>query len=110
MIRLFKSTLTPLAELRGFEPMAIAGAVRSRAIPPLAGFNVFGLSEVSSGQVGGTRAPVLIKLFGVAGKPGYHALIPSAGACRSSGPVPPRKGKPDRWHPRNRCLPHGGSR
>jgi hypothetical protein len=20
------------------------------------------------------------------------------------------KGKPDRWHPRNRCLPHGGSR
>jgi hypothetical protein len=26
-----------LVELRGFEPMAIAGAVRSRAIPPFAG-------------------------------------------------------------------------
>ena len=76
-----------LVELRGFEPMAIAGAVRSRAVPPFAGLNVSDLSEVSSGQVGGTRAPVLIKLFGAAGKPGYHALIPSAGACRSSGPV-----------------------
>ena len=28
-----------VVELRGFEPMAIAGAVRSRAIPPFAGFN-----------------------------------------------------------------------
>jgi hypothetical protein len=31
------STPDYLVELRGFEPMAIAGAVRSRAIPPFAG-------------------------------------------------------------------------
>jgi hypothetical protein len=39
-----------------------------------------------------------------------NALIPNAGACRSSGPVPPRTSKPDRWHPRNRRLLHVGSR
>jgi len=37
-------------------------------------------------------------------------LNPSAGACLSSGLVLPRTGKPDRWHPRSRCLLHGGSR
>jgi len=34
----------------------------------------------------------------------------SAGVRRSSGPVPPRTSKPDRWRRRNRCLLHGGSR
>ena len=37
-------------------------------------------------------------------------LTASAAACRSSGPVLPRTDKPDRWHPRSRCLLHGGSR
>jgi hypothetical protein len=35
--RLHPKDFEVLVELRGFEPMAIAGAVRSRAIPPFAG-------------------------------------------------------------------------
>jgi hypothetical protein len=41
--------------------------------------------EAYAGRWSGSRS------LRAAGKPGYHALIPSAGACRSSGPFPPRR-------------------